>query len=307
MSLFRTIFRQTVPIAIALFVPDVAMAESKPKLPSVQAVAERTVSESLTANQKIGVSLLDGEVMLTEDGSRLPALEAVAERAISEDLTANMVIGVLLPDGETVWIREGTLAFESDREADEHSLYRAYSLTKPVTSLAAILLIIDGVIALDQPISDFIPAFADMQVLIDPDSYGETRSAAREITIRHLLTHTSGLGYSTIPSGLSETYARAGIVPGLRLPHPLAPIYGEEPGSLRAFAEKVAELPLRVDPGTEWHYSIGQDVLAAVIETAADQSFESFVQARIFAPLSMDDTGFVVAPEDLSRLTTNYA
>lgn len=268
MSLFRAIFRQALPIAIALAVPNVAMAEPEPTLPSLQ---------------------------------------AVAERAVSQGLTPNMVIGVSLPDGEIIWIRKGTLAFGDATAANENSLYRAYSLTKPITSFAAMLLIDEGVIDLDQPVSDFIPGFANVQVLVDPDTFGETRPPARPITVRHLLTHTSGLGYSTIPSALSEAYARAGIVPGLRLPHPLRPIYGEEPDSLQAFAERVATLPLRVDPGTDWHYSIGHDVLGAVIEVAAGMPFEQFLQDRIFTPLGMNDTGFVVATEDLDRLTTNYA
>lgn len=237
----------------------------------------------------------------------LPALRSVAETAVAEKKTAHMVIGVTLPDGTTAWIREGALAFGSEAAADEHSLVRAYSLTKPITSLAAILLIDDGVLALDQPISDFLPGFAEMEVLVDPDTFAETRPATAPITVRHLLTHTAGLGYSTIPSGLSEAYARAGIVPGLRLPHPLEPLHGEEPGSLQEFAERVATLPLRVEPGTEWHYSIGHDVLAAVIEVAADRPLEDVYRERIFAPLGMDDTGFEIATEDLGRLTTSYA
>lgn len=237
----------------------------------------------------------------------LPALRAVSEGSVAEGFAANMVIGVRQADGDTTWISQGSLAFGDDQAAGPDSLYRAYSLTKPVTSVAAVLLIEDGVLGLDEPIATYLPAFAEMEVLVDPNTFGDTRPATAQITIRHLLTHTAGLGYSLIPSGLSETYAEAGVVPGLRLPHPLAPTYGAEPDDLRAFADRVATLPLRVDPGVEWHYSIGHDVLAAVIEEVAGQSFETVLETRIFQPLGMEDTGFVVAPADLDRLTTNYA
>ncbi len=232
-------------------------------------------------------------------------LEAVAERFVAEGKVANMVIGVSMPNGQDVWIRQGTLAFNSDVPANEHSLYRIYSMTKMITAVAATLFIEEGEIGLDQPISDFIPAFADVQVLVDQDTFGDTRAPASPITVRHLLTHTSGLGYSIIPSAIAEAYAEAGIAPGLRLPSPL-PTSGSEPTSLQEFAERVATLPLRVDPGTEWHYSISLDVLAAVIEQAANMPFEQVLKERIFQPLRMDNTSFVVSAENLERLTTNY-
>ena len=238
----------------------------------------------------------------------LPAfanVEAVAERFVSEGKVANMVVGVALPDGGEAWVREGTLAFGSDVAADEQSLYRVYSMTKPVTGIAAAILVDEGKLELDQPISDFFPEFADMEVLVDPESLDETRPAARQITVRDLLTHTAGLSYSIGEGPLAKAYAQAGIVPGFRR-RTIGPPPGPQPASLDAFARKVAELPLRTDPGTEWHYSISLDLLGAVVEKASGMPFETFLEQRIFDPLGMDDTGFVVPAADVGRLTDNY-
>lgn len=234
-----------------------------------------------------------------------PTVEKTAEKYVEAGTVANLVAGIALPDGRNVWIRKGTLAFGSDIPADEHSLYRIYSMTKPITGVAAALLIDEGKLALDQPVSDFFPAFARQRVLTDKDVFGATRPPTGPLTVRHLMTHTSGLGYSIVPSALAEEYSKAGIVPGVRRINFLRPS-GPQPASLEEFAERAAALPLRTDPGAEWHYSIGLDVLGAVIEKASGMPFERFLKERLFTPLGMDDTGFVVPGEDVVRLTTNY-
>ncbi|MGB3722861.1 MAG: serine hydrolase domain-containing protein [Pacificimonas sp.] len=233
-------------------------------------------------------------------------LRAEAKRLIRDGVVPNVVIGIATPDGRTHWMREGTLGFENAAPADEQSIYRIYSMTKPVTGLAAAILISEGKLGLDQPVAKILPAFADTQVLVDSDTYGEPRVPARPMTIRHLMTHMSGLGYSIIPSAVSEAYVEAGIVPGWRRSNFMRPS-AQQPASLQEFASRVAAQPLRVDPGTEWHYSVGLDILGAVIENVSGQSFESYLQDRVFAPLGMDDTDFVVDADDVARLTDNHA
>ncbi|MBZ6378178.1 hypothetical protein B5C34_01150 [Pacificimonas flava] len=235
----------------------------------------------------------------------LDQLSALAARYVAEGKVANMVIGVSLPGGETRYVSSGTLALGGDQAADEQSLYRVYSMTKPIIGLATAMLIDEGKLQLDQPLSDIYPAFADVRVLADPDTPGETVALASPITIRHLVTHTSGFGYSIVPSGISQQYSDAGIVPGLRRPNPLMPS-GEQPQSLDAFMERLSGLPLRHQPGTDWSYSIGLDVMGAVIQKVSGMPLETFLQQRIFGPLGMDDTAFTVAQDDLDRLTTNY-
>lgn len=274
-----TMFRKVPPLALAALLASCAANEGLPPPPT--AAAE--MSPAIT----------------------LDNVRAVARQYIEAGTVANMVVGVSLPDGSEVWLDEGTLAFDSDTPADDQSLYRIYSMTKPITGVAAAILIEEGKLGLDQPVCDFYEAFCDQQVLVDKDVYGETRAAAGPLTIRHLLTHTGGLGYNIIPSALQEPYAKAGITPGSRRPSPIVP-GGPQPNSLEEFADRVGNMPLRVDPGTEWHYNVGLDVLGAVIEKASGMPFDQFLQTRVFQPLGMDDTTFVVAQEDLGRLTTNY-
>ncbi|MGB7406609.1 MAG: serine hydrolase domain-containing protein [Pacificimonas sp.] len=235
----------------------------------------------------------------------LRATREAARTLIAEGTVANVVVGIATRSGGTTWLREGTLAFDNPTPADEQSLYRIYSMTKPITGLTAAILIAEGKLGLDQPISEIIPEFADPQVLVDKDVFGATRPAAREITVRDLMTHMSGLGYSIIPSALSEEYAKAGVVPGWRRDNPLRPT-GPQPADLQEFATRIAGLPLRTDPGTEWHYSVGLDVLGAVIERVEGKPFPAVLKERIFDPLGMDDTAFVVRREDIARLTDNY-
>lgn len=204
----------------------------------------------------------------------------------------------------------GTLANDSSTPVDLDSLWRIYSMTKPITGIAAMILIDEGKMQLDQPLADILPAFASMQVLTSADApIDQTVPAARPITIRQLLTHTAGLGYSIIQSGPIKTaYEDNGIVPGQvsRLTFP-GISRGTPAPSLTEFADRLARLPLVYQPGTRWSYSIGLDLMGRVIEVVSGQSFDAFLKARIFDPLGMASTSFRVAPDNVARLSTNYA
>ena len=206
-------------------------------------------------------------------------------------------------------IARGTHALDNPVPMGADSLFRIYSMTKPITGMAAMILIDEGKLGLDQPIADLLPKFAKMQVQAVPDgSITELVPAARAITVRHLLTHTAGLGYSIIQNGPIKTaYERAGVVPGQvsrtqprGMPDvPTAP-------SLAEFADRLADLPLVYQPGTQWSYSVSLDLLGRVIELASGQSFEGFLQERIFGPCGMDSTFFRVPAAAAARLTDNY-
>jgi len=204
----------------------------------------------------------------------------------------------------------GTQAMDSAKAVDGDTLWRLYSMTKPVTGMAAMLLIEEGKMTLDQPIADFLPAFAKMNVQNTPDgSITDVRPAKGPITVRQLLTHTAGLGYGIVQKGpLRDAYNEAGILGGQvsRLPIPGFPPAVAAPG-LAAFADRLAKLPLVYEPGTRWSYSVGLDLMGRVIEVVSGQPFDAFLKARIFAPLGMTSTGFQVAAADVGRLTTNYA
>jgi len=181
-------------------------------------------------------------------------------------------------------------------EAD--TIFRIYSMTKPVTAVAALMLYELGVIELSDPVAEFIPAFGNARVFAGGTATAPvTEPAAQPITLWHLLTHTAGLTY------------------GFHRAHPVDALYrqaGHEieapPGcSLEDACETWARLPLLFHPGTEWNYSVATDVLGRVIEVASGKPLGEFCAERIFTPLGMPDTAFTVPAADQGRLAQLYA
>lgn len=203
----------------------------------------------------------------------------------------------------------GTLSLAKPTPVDENSLYRIYSMTKPITGMATMILIDEGKLGLDQPVAEILPAFRNMRVLVRPDApLDETVPANGPITIRQLLTHTSGLGYQIIAKGpLQKAYNEAGLIgaPVSRMPIPGFPPVTPAP-SLADFADRLAQLPLIYQPGTKWSYSASLDLLGRVIEVASGMPFEAFLQKRIFDPCGMTSTWFQVPASEAGRLTDNY-
>lgn len=220
-------------------------------------------------------------------------------------LLATIGNGAALPDVVAV----GSIAQGDKTPVDIDSLWRVYSMTKPITGIAAMILVGEGKMKLDQPIADFIPEFAKMQVLTDPDNSLASVPAKNQITVRHLLTHTAGLGYGIITKGpLLKLYNDQGINPAIfsRFPIPGLPVPAPTP-DLKTFAERVAALPLIAEPGTKWSYSISLDLLGRVIEVASGMDFEVFLKTRLFEPLKMTSSYFQVPTSETKRFVTNYA
>lgn len=233
------------------------------------------------------------------------------DRYVGSRSVANMVAGLGWGQDAPQFISRGTLGFENSVLAGPDTLYRIYSMTKPVTGMAAMMLIDEGRLGLDQPLHEILPAFAEMRVQKVYDgaiTEDNLEPAARPITMRHLLTHTAGLGYSIIQQGpIAEAYSRQGIVPGLVSRLEIVPLFAGRPApSLEAFADNLARLPLVYQPGTRWSYSVGLDLLGRVIEVASGQSFDSFLAERIFVPCGMTSTWFQVPASERGRLTTSY-
>ncbi len=193
---------------------------------------------------------------------------------------------------------------------DGDSLFRIYSMTKPITGMAAMMLIDEGRMQLDQPLADILPKFAQMKVQRVPDgSITDLVAARTPITIRHLLTHTAGLGYSIIQNGPIKTaYVQAGLVPGQISRLPLAELFGARNTTLTLaqFADRLAQMPLVYQPGTKWSYSVGLDLMGRVIEIVSGKPFDVFLQERLLDPLGMTSTWFRVPQSQIGRLTTNY-
>ena len=186
---------------------------------------------------------------------------------------------------------------ESGRAMTPDTIVRIYSMTKPLTSLAIMMLYEQGLFQLDDPISRFLPYFAQMRVACGGQRGKiDTVPAAREITFRDLLTHTSGLTYGFMQSTLVDgLYREQGID------------FQAAGASLGEMVERLAALPLLAKPGAEWNYSVATDVLGHLVAVISGEPFGDYLQHRVIAPLGMVDTGFHVPAQTHDRLAANYA
>jgi len=214
-----------------------------------------------------------------------------------------------LAGGVTLVARHGKVIYlkavgDADREAKKpmrtDHIFRICSMTKPITSVAVMMLYEEGRLMLNQPVADFIPEFKSMKVLDPPYPQDRTSppgalvDAKRPITIRHLLTHTSGLTYGG--ARLGKAYAAAGINGGL--------IQNE--GTIGDAMKKLALQPLLFHPGDLWEYGLSDDVLGYLVEVVSGMPLDRFFDERIFKPLGMKDTYFFVPDEKVPRLATAY-
>lgn len=237
-----------------------------------------------------------------------PAITALLEGLIKEGKLPGLVASVGLGRSAPRFVSRGTLAFDSKAPMGPDSLFRIYSMTKVVTGMAAMQLIAEGKLKLDQPIAEFLPRFARMQVLASPDApLDQVRPAKAPITVRQLLTHTAGLGYAVVQTGpIQKAFLKAGLNGGLasRQPSDQGPLV--YPSSLAEFADRLAEMPLVYEPGTQWSYSAAQDLLGRVIEVVSGMPFERYLWTRFFGPCGMSNTAFHGPAAKVARLTTNY-
>jgi CubicO group peptidase (beta-lactamase class C family) len=224
---------------------------------------------------------------------------------------SGMVVTLGFGDGPLTAIGAGVDTFAQPRMSDVDSIYRIYSMTKPITGMAIMSLIDEGRLGLDQPLHEILPRFRTMQVqkVYDgPITSDNLEPAVRPITIRQLLTHTAGLGYGIVQSGpIAEAFRERGVVPGLVTRLQALPVFrGTAVQGLDVFADRLAEMPLVYQPGAKWSYSMAFEVLGRVIEVVSGQPFDGFLRERFFDPLGMSDTGFQVPRSDAERMTTSY-
>ena len=175
------------------------------------------------------------------------------------------------------------------------AVFRIFSMTKAVTGAAVAQLIERGKVRLDDPVSKFIPAFADVRVFAGGSAANPVlRAPARPVTIQHLLTHSAGLTYGLFGNTpVDSIYRRAGLLAPAR--------------TIAQFADSIARLPLIADPGTRWQYSMAMDVLGRVVEVASGKSFDRYLEDELFAPLGMRETGFHATSAMDGRIVTVYA
>lgn len=230
----------------------------------------------------------------TEVGMDAERLERIAP-AMQEFVDRGVVRGISTLVARRGRVVHRSLHGERDAEAGlqmtDDTLFRLYSMTKPIVSTALMILHEEGRFQLEQPVANYLPAFAETKVI---EADGSLVDAAQPISIADVLGHTAGLTYDFM------------------IDNPAAALYREHQvmhdatRSLEEVVDLIASLPLGFQPGERWHYSVGIDVVARLIEVIADQPLGAFLSERVFRPLGMIDTGFGVPDDQLGRLSSMY-
>lgn len=223
-----------------------------------------------------------------------PAVTQLVARYVDEGKLSGAC--VTLRKGEAVTTIARGAGAAGGRVVDDRTIWRIFSMTKPITGVAAMALIEDGKLGLEQPVADYVPAFARVQVLD-----GETLRPARTVMrVRHLITHTAGIGYAINDDAVAARHREALLFPGDPTPREGGP------RSLEEFGERLAAQPLVADPGTAYQYSASLDLLGLVIQNASGMPFSTYLRQRLFDPIAMTDTGFAVSESQRARLSMNY-
>lgn len=230
---------------------------------------------------------------------RVAKLDAMLEEAIKKEQVPGLV-AMVVKNGQIVYhSAKGFSDVESGKAMEKNSIFRIASQTKAITSTAIMMLWEEGKFRLDDPISKYIPEFKNPQVLNTfryADTTYSTKPSSKEITIRHLLTHTSGLGYGVIDGDerMKMIYHKAGVMD----------LFTTENITIGESVKRLAKLPLHHEPGAKYTYSEGLDVLGYLIEIVSGMPFDEFLKTRIFDPLGMNDTRFYLSDAQAPRLVT---
>jgi len=232
------------------------------------------------------------------DTNRLDLIGAVGRRYVDNKDIPCAVVQVASSNEIVYTDSYGWADVEAQKPISVDSIFRIYSMTKPITSIVLMQLYEEGRFLLEDPVEKFLPEFANPRVMTGgSDVAPETRPAMRSISIRDLLTHCSGLTYGFLRQGPLDARYREH-----KLGDFVTPTY-----SLREGMELLAKQPLLFDPGTKWNYSMSTDVLGAVIEVLTGLTLAQAFAERVFEPLAMFDTGFSVPSSAVDRFTSLYA
>jgi CubicO group peptidase (beta-lactamase class C family) len=247
-----------------------------------------------------GLPLGDPE-MLGISPERLERVDAMIESAV-EDETISGAVALIARRGRVAYLEAIGMADIDDREPMQiDTLFRIASMTKPVTSLAVMMLLEEGHFLLTDPVSRFIPELGEPEIIVVDDSVTTTVAANGEITIQHLLTHTSGIIYqfSAVDgahAALAGLYREAGVSDGLV----------QTEGRIADLSRQLGTVPLLFEPGTDVAYGLSTDVLGHLVEAVSGMTLANFFERRIFEPLGMRDTRFFLDPADADRLASVY-
>jgi CubicO group peptidase (beta-lactamase class C family) len=242
------------------------------------------MKQEIVAPEEIGMS-----------SKRLERIRPIMQGYVDQKKIAGLST-MIARKGKVVYFEQvGLLDKESKKSMADDTIFRIYSMTKPIICVALMTLYEQGRFELADPVAKFIPAFADLKVL-ECYEKGEAKEADLlcPLTIQSLLTHTSGLTYDFLEdSPVGELYRQTGLLTNAER-------------TLEELVHELTRLPLAFQPDSRWHYSLGHDVVARLIEIISGQVLEQFLKENIFDPLGMVDTGFSVAPEEQHRIATMY-
>lgn len=223
---------------------------------------------------------------------------AALEATMAGYVTDGRLYGIhtrLVHKGEVISdFKTGLRGLESQAPIEDDTIYRIYSMTKPVTGVAMMMLYEDGRFELDDPVSKFVPEFEDLKVLggVNEDGSAILVDLERQPTMRELMAHTSGFAYGLGGADPANSAFRDQKI--------------LESPDMQTFIDKVAGVPLLFQPGEAWFYSVGMDIQGYIIEKLSGQSFGEYLQSRMFGPLGMTDTGFYVPDEKYDRFSEVY-
>ncbi|MFK7863176.1 MAG: serine hydrolase domain-containing protein [Pseudohongiellaceae bacterium] len=259
--------------------------------------------DPMNAVRKVALGLATAAVLVT--GTAQADIEQARLDAVKADMQARVdagklsgVVMMVAQDGEVLMNDAvGYQNVEDQVPMSTDSIFRIFSMTKPVAGTALMLLYDEGKFTLDDPVEKHIPALAGMEVFVSQNDDGSyvTELADHPMTVRELMSHTGGLVYTPpLSQGpIANAYAEAGI---MNLPN----------YTLEESIPKLGDIPLSYQPGSQWVYSISVDVQGYLVEVLSGQTFDDFLQDRLFDPLGMSDTGFFVAPENSERFARQY-
>ncbi|HSH19620.1 MAG TPA: serine hydrolase domain-containing protein [Draconibacterium sp.] len=223
----------------------------------------------------------------------LKAAEAFIQNAIENGKLAGFSALVLKDNQEVFRLAKGYSEIEKKIPIKKNTIFRIYSMTKPITAVALMTLYDEGKFKLDDKVSKYIPEFANIKVYTPQENGFRLEEQENEMTIRHLLTHTSGISYGWDPNSYVDSLYRVINVSG-------------RDAKLEDKMLALAKLPLNFQPGTKWMYGLSIDVAGYLVEVLSGMPFDKFLQERLFTPLKMVDTGFYVPEEKHDRLCGLY-
>lgn len=244
---------------------------------------------ALAAAQPLPLSNPEKEGLSSE---RLERLHSRFQEMVDRGQRAGAISMVIRNGKIADWRTYGYRDLERKLPMEKDTICRVWSMTKVVTSVAVMMLVEEGKLTLADPVSKHVPELKKMRVFTGGTADAPVLAdASRPITIKHLLTHTSGLTYSWGNDPVPQLYRKVKIFDG---------------ASLKDFIGRVAAVPLIAEPGEKYNYGINIDVLGYVVEVVSGMPFDKFVQTRILNPLKMTDTHWVVPEEKLKRVAKTY-